>query len=237
MEKPIIIYHRGRHGDDIGIDESTIPAIERALAEGAESIEIDIRLHGPSGALFITHDPWLDRTTNGQGKLTDHSFEQVRAFRTKHGSQLALFDEVLDVVPENCQLVLDIKSPRASFVALQKIMSRGRLNKGQFLFSSFHHEILEAIKKTCSWAPVGAIMDCVPTTEYLHRLADIGVSYIHIEKDNIYMDQEFGCNFRAATRRYKINISVWTVNTQEIFQDMITYGVDGVFTDCPNLLR
>ena len=80
-------------------------------------------------------------------------------------------------------------------------------------------------------------MDCVPTNEYLNKLAAMGVANIHIEKDNIYMDKEFGCQFYKEARKHNMQIWVWTINTKEIFDDMVAYGVDGIFTDHPELFR
>jgi glycerophosphoryl diester phosphodiesterase len=80
-------------------------------------------------------------------------------------------------------------------------------------------------------------MDRVPTNTYIQKLHDMGVSNIHIEKDNIYMDQENNCEFREAVRRRGMNIWVWTVNTKEIFDDMVAYGADAIFTDHPELFR
>lgn len=235
MAQPIIIYHRGRHGEDIRVDESTIPAIQHALNEGAESIEVDIRFHEPSGNIFVTHDLWLARTTNGKCTLNDYSFEQLRTLRTNYGSQLATFDEVLEVVHGRCLLVLDIKSPKAALIVAKKIARVGTGHKN-FLFSSFHHETLRIIKQSYPWARTGAIMDCIPMTEYINKLAASGVSTIHIEKDNVYMDREKKYEFREAARKHGMNILVWTVNSKAIFQDMAAYGADGVFTDYPKLL-
>ncbi|HEX3461259.1 MAG TPA: glycerophosphodiester phosphodiesterase [Acidimicrobiales bacterium] len=56
---------------------STLHAIEAALAAGATGIELDV--HATSdGHLVVSHDPTVDRTTNGSGNFADLTLAEVR---------------------------------------------------------------------------------------------------------------------------------------------------------------
>ncbi|MBU2112393.1 MAG: glycerophosphodiester phosphodiesterase, partial [Gammaproteobacteria bacterium] len=54
-----IIAHRGASGD---YPENTILAIEQAIAQGADAVEIDV--FAVDGELIVIHDHHLARTTN-----------------------------------------------------------------------------------------------------------------------------------------------------------------------------
>ena len=49
----IVIAHRGASWDE---PENTLPAFERAIADGADYVELDVHA-GPEGRLVVTHDP------------------------------------------------------------------------------------------------------------------------------------------------------------------------------------
>lgn len=63
---PLIIAHRGSSQD---LPEHTLKAYQRAIDEGADVLECDVRLTADSH-LVCVHDRWVDRTSNGTGKVS-----------------------------------------------------------------------------------------------------------------------------------------------------------------------
>src|SRR5271170_5274630 len=55
---------------------STLYAIETALSAGADAIELDVHASA-DGVLVVCHDPTLDRTSNGSGRIADHSWAEL----------------------------------------------------------------------------------------------------------------------------------------------------------------
>src|SRR3954469_22392426 len=59
--RPFVLGHRGaRHA----APENTLAAFELARKEGADGVELDVRLDG-SGRVIVLHDPTLARVTGG----------------------------------------------------------------------------------------------------------------------------------------------------------------------------
>lgn len=56
--------HRGQWRD---FPENSLPGITEAIADGAEIVEIDVRLTA-DGVPVLMHDETVDRTTNGTGQ-------------------------------------------------------------------------------------------------------------------------------------------------------------------------
>lgn len=75
-ERPFIGGHRGTVKYCPG---NTIPAFEKALALGADYIELDIRL-SRDGVPVVIHDDTIDGTTDGSGKVRDYTAEELKGF-------------------------------------------------------------------------------------------------------------------------------------------------------------
>ncbi|MHB1711817.1 MAG: glycerophosphodiester phosphodiesterase [Acidimicrobiales bacterium] len=75
MDRRVIAYaHQGGAWE---APSSTLHAIRGALATGATGIELDV--HATSdGHLVVSHDPSVDRTTNGSGNFADLTLAEVR---------------------------------------------------------------------------------------------------------------------------------------------------------------
>lgn len=66
--------HRGLSGL---MPENTLPAFAAAIALGADEIELDVRLT-KDGQLIVSHDPNLERVSDGTGFLGDYTLEQLQ---------------------------------------------------------------------------------------------------------------------------------------------------------------
>lgn len=62
----LVVAHRGSSGDEA---EHTLGAYERAIAEGADALECDVRLTR-DGVLVCVHDRRVDRTSDGRGTVS-----------------------------------------------------------------------------------------------------------------------------------------------------------------------
>lgn len=76
MNRPSIVRvaHRGASGQ---YPENTLLAFRRALEQGLDALEIDIH-RTADDELVMFHDSTLEQTTNGHGKVCDHSFQGIR---------------------------------------------------------------------------------------------------------------------------------------------------------------
>ncbi|MEO3937448.1 glycerophosphodiester phosphodiesterase family protein [Dermatophilaceae bacterium Soc4.6] len=74
MRPPLVIAHRGSSGE---LPEHTLAAYERAIEQGADGIECDVRLSA-DGELVCLHDRTLDRTGGGPGVVSTMTLAQLR---------------------------------------------------------------------------------------------------------------------------------------------------------------
>ncbi len=62
---------------------STIFALRQAMAMGVDALELDVHCSA-DGHLVVCHDPTVDRTTNGAGRICDLTLEQLQALDNAH---------------------------------------------------------------------------------------------------------------------------------------------------------
>src|SRR5262245_25312629 len=71
--RPLVFAHRG---SSFHLPEHTLAAYQRALAEGADGLECDVRLTR-DGHLVCLHDRRLERTSNGRGIVSEQTLEEL----------------------------------------------------------------------------------------------------------------------------------------------------------------
>src|SRR5690606_8902479 len=109
---PIVSAHRG--GPRKGFPENCIATFEYTLANTPAILEIDPR-YTKDSAIVLMHDETLDRTTNGQGKVSDYTLAELRELRLKDPEGnltdygIPTYDEALQWAKGKTILVVDAK--------------------------------------------------------------------------------------------------------------------------------
>ncbi|MEU5691014.1 glycerophosphodiester phosphodiesterase family protein [Actinosynnema sp. NPDC020468] len=105
---PEVVAHRGASTAE---PEHTLAAYQRAIAEGADGLECDVRLTR-DGHLVCVHDRTIDRTSDGRGVVSGMTLDQLKKhdFGRWHG------DEPADVLELDTLLSLAADHDRRVFV-------------------------------------------------------------------------------------------------------------------------
>jgi glycerophosphoryl diester phosphodiesterase len=137
---PLICGHRG--GAQELYPENSIAGLEYILADMPAFFEIDPRLTKDSVAVVL-HDATLDRTTNGKGKLSDYTWEEVKKLRLKDNKGnitnygIHTLDELLQWAKGKTILMLDKKD--VPLAQLYDIIKRNKA-EGYVLISAYEPE-------------------------------------------------------------------------------------------------
>ncbi|WP_293576408.1 glycerophosphodiester phosphodiesterase family protein [Phaeobacter sp.] len=115
-----IVCHRGANKI---APENTLSAAHACFAAGFSHVEIDVHVTSDD-ELVVLHDPTLDRTTNGHGRVGDHSLAQLRQLSaggwfSQHFApeKLPTLDEMLDLAKSYCRkLYIELKSAPADLI-------------------------------------------------------------------------------------------------------------------------
>lgn len=108
----ILAAHRG--GPEPGYAENAIPTFENTLRQAPALLEIDIA-ETRDGVLVLMHDDTVDRTTTGEGAVSDLTLAQFQALSLQDNEGQALdahpptLREALDWADDRTILELDVK--------------------------------------------------------------------------------------------------------------------------------
>jgi glycerophosphoryl diester phosphodiesterase len=86
--------------------ENSVPAVLAAFEDGAEIVELDVRLTA-DGVPVLMHDTTVDRTTDGTGRVDSLTLAQIERLRLREGlggSQAALTDERVPTLEDAMRL-------------------------------------------------------------------------------------------------------------------------------------
>lgn len=89
-EKVFVVSHRG---DWRNAPENSLQAFKNCIAMNADMIEIDLK-KTKDGQLVLMHDNTINRTTNGKGKPSDYTLEELRKLRLKNGIQVVTAHQI-----------------------------------------------------------------------------------------------------------------------------------------------
>lgn len=117
----------GHRGNAAHAPENTIESFRQAIDLGVDALELDVHLSG-DGHVVVIHDPTLDRTTNGSGRVERLPLARIQAadagarftrdagttwpYRGR-GVTVPTLDEVLGTFPAT-PLLIEVKADAAS---------------------------------------------------------------------------------------------------------------------------
>lgn len=109
-DRVLIAAHRATNDH---YPENSLEAITESIRIGIDIIEIDIR-QSKDGELVIMHDKTIDRTTNGEGKVDDHTLSELKGYNLIFNEQVTpykipTFEEVLQLAKGKILLDIDFK--------------------------------------------------------------------------------------------------------------------------------
>ncbi|MFT6778768.1 MAG: glycerophosphoryl diester phosphodiesterase [Paraglaciecola sp.] len=220
----LIFAHRGASAD---APENTLLAIDQALNQQADGIEIDV--YQLSNELVVIHDRWVSRTTNGNRLLSDYTLEELQTLDAGQGQFVPTLWQVLQRVQGQCLINIEVKGVHdVSLVneCINKAVSQLSFKPEQFIFSSFNHHLLKAFKSMAPAIKVGALTGSIPLDHA--RFAEELQAY-SANADLSFVTQAFVED--AHSRGLKM--FVYTVDEPEDLLRLQAWGVDGVYCNGP----
>jgi len=115
MPRRGICAHRGANSTH---PENTLPAFLEAIRLGAHQIELDVR-RLKDGNLVVIHDPTVDRTTNGRGRVDGFTLTEIKKLDAGSwkdpkfaGLRIPTLAEALKIMPVNVWVNVHLKGDR-----------------------------------------------------------------------------------------------------------------------------
>jgi glycerophosphoryl diester phosphodiesterase len=208
--RPLLLGHRGARAFK-SIPENTLASFDRALADGCDGFEFDVRLTA-DGAAVICHDPQFQRTDIARASIRE----------------CAGLPRLKDVLARYCdRAFLDIELKVAGLEKITAALVRKHTPQRGYVVSSFLPQVLEAVHSLDAGIPLGLICE---TRAQLQQWNHVKVDYIIAQQklvDRLMMD---------AWKNAGKKTVVWTVNSSGDMQRLRDWGVDGLISDDTKLL-
>jgi glycerophosphoryl diester phosphodiesterase len=232
----LVIAHRGASGH---APENTLAAFRLALKMGAKAFEFDVH-QTLDRELVVVHDDNLRRCGGDKRRLKNVRW-QGDAERIDVGSwfdarfageRLPRLDDVYDLAPETVELHLEIKHgssiyPGIEGRVLDLIRRRGGLCRT--LVSSFDHAALRSVRALDGTARVGYLLGLSTLKTVFREMKALAA-----ESLNLSARQATARAVKAAHDR-GFKVLVYTVNTPMERDRLAALGVDGIFSNYPEL--
>ena len=229
----LIFGHRGARSTEA--PENTLAAIERALRQGADGVEVDLRLTA-DGVVVCLHDPTLLRMT---GNARDVTAVRFRDLPTVDGHPLPRMAEVLDLVGNRGHVVLELKNPpwpgSATSGLVPAVLAGLRRQRGSAItVSSFDRpRILELRTRSTGIRTALLGRPGLSLAVLLRRAVTDGHSEVHPHVSSVLpRPSEVGL---AAAQG--VTVIAWTVNQPQDLIALQAAGVHGVICDDPGAAR
>lgn len=228
MVNVVRIGHRGAAGY---APENTPASFARALELGVDMIEFDIR-RCATGEVVVVHDEDLSRFGGSAVPVDELSLDELRQIDLGGGQRVPTLREVLDLTGRKACLNIELKDSE-SLQPLQDILDEYRSSRGwqadDFLVSSFNHFDLWKIKESHPDIPVAPLVAAVPP-EFAAFAREMRAYSVHVE-------------FHALDRAFiedahvrELKVFAFTADDREDIARLKEMGVDGIFSNCPDLI-
>jgi len=239
FKPPWFIAHRGYRAR---YPENTLVAFQAALGAGVQMIELDVAL-SRDRKLVVIHDATLERTTNGEGAVSDHTLAQLKQldaggwFHPRFaGEHLPELSEVLDLADGRVMINIEIKPhayephhpPDAVERQTLELVCRRNIAE-RVLISSFDLNLLNYIS-TFEHAPALGLISRNPVDKYtLENCKQLDVVSWHPNHQILTPDQV------KTMHANDIRVFPYNADTDAEIARVLEMDVDGVISSDPLL--
>jgi glycerophosphoryl diester phosphodiesterase len=206
--RPLLLGHRGARGAKT-IPENTLASFDRALADGCDGFEFDVRLSADREAV-ICHDPKVGRLEVARasvGQMPD--LLQLAAVLDRY--RVAFLD-------------IELKVPGLEAIVANLLSDRAR---EKFVISSFLPPVLKDIHRVDATLPLGLICE---TKMQLRGWRDLPIHFL------ISIARLTDPTLIGEVHDTGRKVVVWTVNSAAGMGRFAEWGVDGIISDKTSLL-
>ena len=226
--RPLVFAHRG--GSALA-PENTMAAFANGLSLGADGVELDVHL-SKDGAVVVHHDATVDRTTSGTGAVAALSERELARLDVPAlADVLGAFPDARVIVemkvnaPELASAVVAVVRRTRAFERVclgafgQRALNAARALEPAVATSAGREEVRWALYRSWVRRPsFGAryggfqVPECAGTTRIVSR------------------------RFVDMAHRAGLTVQVWTVNEESDARRLLSWGVDALITDRPDII-
>ncbi len=246
--------HMSHRGNSSEIPENTILAFSMAVAKyDTDVLEMDVH-STKDGEIVVIHDKTLDRTTDGKGRIREHTYDEIKKldagyrFKSKDkegypfrgkGIKVPRLKDVFETFPDlKFNIEVKQKNPPIENKVTDLIREKDLTNK--VIIGS---ALVSVSKKLKEAAP--------DIASFCHKWDVILFYVLHkLHMGFLYRPEHQAIQPTANAKFFKITcpsmiqsahkkgmlFHAWVVNDEKQMEELLKTGVDGIMTDYPERL-
>lgn len=237
-----VIAHRGASAY---YPENTMAAFRAAIAMKADMVELDVQLSA-DGEVVVFHDENISRCTDGRGRIADYLFVRLRKLdaggwfhKEFAGERIPTLTEVLALCKDRIAVNIEVKTEAVTDETsggieekcLQIVDQIGM--REHVVYSSFDSRAILHFKQIDARTPVAVLYE---KKQHGLRLPSEIVQCLGADAFNCSR-RELGKKWLADLKLHGIPVHIYTVNDEKNMQRLLDLGIDGIFTNRPDVLR
>tara|TARA_Y100000590_G_scaffold121738_2_gene139409 strand:+ start:19023 stop:19748 length:726 start_codon:yes stop_codon:yes gene_type:complete len=235
-----IIGHRGASSE---APENTLASNHLAFQQGADGVEVDVRLT-KDNKLVCIHDKTTLRTANKELVISESTLKQLKSLDVGNwkgnkwrGESIPSLEEILETIPKNKKIFIEVKVGIESIAPLIEEIQKSKMEKEKITIISFHEKVVEEVKRSIEAVTANLLIAFsgqkgVKNTEVLKKLIDYELDGVGIE-NHFNFTQDFIGPILKANKK----VHVWTVDSikeSRIYKEM---GVSSITTNLPEKIK
>lgn len=228
----LITAHRG---SSLHYPENTLISIEKAIEEGADYIEIDVRL-SKDKEVVLFHDNKLTRINGSNESIENMNLEDIK--RIDNGSyksekyanvQIVTLEEVFRNFRGRAKFNIELKVKNTNdYTLLSKVseLIRKYSMDSDVVVSSFNKVLIEKFKEDNAHIKIGYI-----TSKPIDDVNELQCDFISVNYD--MLSRELVEKIHNSQKE----IYVWTINDDKQIKRAINLDVENIITDNVKLVK
>ena len=238
---PLVIAHRG---DSAHRPENTLASFASALEVGVDIVELDVQLTA-DGHVVVIHDPTVDRTTNGSGRVADIPLAELRRLSAGYpeifgqayaGERVPTLAEVMAFVRGRAKVMVEIKPDAVTADAAGGIeahtiaeVRKAGMEK-EVVLLSFSRTALLRCRDQAPDILRGHLFYQVEAGEVLAGAREVGTDLVMPHKGMLSVD------LRDRGREAGLKIATWVVDDPAELSSLAHFDLYGVGSNRPGVL-
>jgi glycerophosphoryl diester phosphodiesterase len=235
---PLVIAHRG---DSARRPENTLASFASALEIGAEIVEFDVHLTR-DGEVVVIHDPTVDRTTDGTGRVAELTLAELRRLSAGYpsrfgdeyrGERISTLSEVLGLIRERAIGMIEIKYDAVTADAeggveahtLAEVRKAGM--EKQVALISFSRVALVRCRQLAAAIPRGHLFHGAEVADVLAGAREVGTDLVLPEKGMLSIE------LRDRAREAGLKVATWVIDDPAELQALAHFDLYGIGSNRP----
>lgn len=230
-----IIAHRGA---SFNAPENTLEAVKLAWKQDTDAVEIDVQLTS-DGQIVVFHDDNTLRMTGVQKVVAKEKWAVLQDLMIKSNdiqTRIPLLSEILETIPKEKILVVEIKSGIGIIQPLKVLIERYHIYPENIQFISLDEKVMSKVIEAFPGYETQRVFEFdkeqPDPVKLIHYAKHTPFDGIDLER-GAYIDS----SFVQAVHNFGKKIYIWTVNDALEAVNYVKMGIDGITTDRPGWMK